>query len=137
MSTGLRTTFWVHAIVALVVGLAMLFIPSWVAGVFRFTDVNPLLIQVQGVLILTLGFSSLLAALAQRYEQVRIVAEMEIFYTAVAIVVGLYALLFAAAPATIWGLIIVWAIFLVAFGYFVLQERAHPHVVATPPPAYR
>jgi hypothetical protein len=137
MSTGLRTTFWVHAIVALVVGIVMLFIPNWVAGIFRYTDVNPLLIQGQGVLILTLGVASLLAALAQRYEQVRIVVEMEIFYTAVAIVAALYVLLFAAAPVTYWGLIVVWAIFLVAFAYFALQERAHPHAAATPPPAYR
>jgi hypothetical protein len=137
MSTGLRTTFWVHAIVALVVGIVMVVIPNWVAGILRFTDANPLLIQGQGVLVLTLGVSSLLAAIAQRYEQVKIVVEMEIFYTAAAIIGALYALLFAAAPVTFWGLIIVWAIFLVAFGYFALQERRQPHAAATPPPAFR
>jgi hypothetical protein len=52
-------------------------------------------------------------------------------------VAALYVLLFAAAPVTYWGLNVVWAIFLVAFAYFALQERAHPHAAITPPPAYR
>lgn len=124
MSTGLRTTFWLHAIVAAVFGIAYLFFPSFVTDFFGFETMDPFVMQIFGAATLGLGFASALAALATRLERVEIVMEMEVAYTALALIVCLYALIFAGAPAMVWLGAAIFAIFFVAFGYYYLQTRS-------------
>ena len=124
MSTGLRTTFWLHAIVAAVFGIAYLFFPSFVTDFFGFEPMDPFAMQLYGAATLGLGLASVLAALATRLEQVAIVIEMEVAYTALALLVYLYTVIFAGGPAMVWLGAALFAIFFVAFGYYYLQTRS-------------
>jgi hypothetical protein len=139
MSNGLRTTFWVHAFVALVIGIALVLAPVWTMDLLGWDLLEPPLMQLYGVTIIALGVSSLLAALAHRWEEVRVVAYTEVFFTAAAVLMFLYLMFIsdAAIPGLTWALAILYALFFVAFGYFALQERAKTHAVEPPKPAYR
>jgi hypothetical protein len=136
MSTGLRTTFWVHAIVAVVFGIGYLFAPAFVADLFEIDPFDPFVTHLYGAAVLGLGFSSILAALADRWEQVRIVTEMEVALTLFSVLVCLYALFFADASAMIWVAVGLFGVLFLLFGYFYLQERS-AHAVTPGTPALR
>jgi hypothetical protein len=123
MSTGLRTTFWLHAIVAFVFGIGYLFAPIFVGDLFGIDPVDPFITRLYGAAMLALCGSSVLAAMADRLERVDIVLKMEVGYTLLALLVCLYAIFFASAPAITWVAVAIFAIFFVAFGYYYLQTR--------------
>jgi hypothetical protein len=136
MSTGLRTTFWLHALVAAVFGIAYLFFPAFVTDFFGFEPADPFVMQLFGAATLGLALSSVLAALAKSLDQVEIVLRMEVGYTILSLLVCLYVLFFAGAPTLLWLGAAIFAVFAVAFGYYAWQTRA---VVRTEPgtPALR
>lgn len=139
MSNGLRTTFWFHAFVAIVMGAAMILAPVWTMNLLGWDLLEPPLLQLYGVTLMALGVSSLLAALAHHWEEVRVVAYTEVFFTSAAILMFVYLMFFsdAAIPRLTWALAILHALFFVAFGYFTLQERARLQTVEPGKPAYR
>jgi O-antigen/teichoic acid export membrane protein len=124
MSTGLRTTFWLHAIVALVFGIGYLFVPDFVTDFFKFQPVDPFIMHLYGAATLALGLSSILAALAVNYERVDIVLKMEVAYTLMAVLVCLYSIFFNNAPTMTWVAVAIFAVFLVLFGYYYLATRS-------------
>lgn len=133
MSTGLRTTFWIHALVAAVFGLGYLFAPAFVAGIFDIDPFDPFVTRLYGAAILGLGASSVLAALAKRWEQVAIIVETEVVFTLLSVAVCLYAIFFAGASAMIWVAVGLFAVLFLLFGYYYLQERTvHASEPGTP-----
>jgi hypothetical protein len=124
MSNGLRTTFWVHAFVAIVFGLGYIFVPEFVAGLFNLEIGDPLFIWLYGAATIALGVASVMAALSKTFERVDIVLQMEVVYTLLAVIVGLYAIFFAQAPALVWIGVAIFALFLVAFGYYYIVTRS-------------
>jgi hypothetical protein len=124
MSNGLRTTFWVHALVAIVFGFGYIFVPEFVTGLFNIELGDPFLAQLYGAATIALGFSSILAAMSKTFERVDIVLQMEVVYTLLAVLGGLYAIFFAQASALLWIGVAIFAIFLVAFGYYYVVTRS-------------
>jgi O-antigen/teichoic acid export membrane protein len=139
MLTGLRVTFWVHTLVALVMGLLLIFAPGWTMNAWGSELLDEPLVELYGAAIVGLGVASLLAALARRWEEVRITAYMEVTYTAVASLLGVYLMFFSDAvlPTLTWLLVVMYALFFIAFGYFTLAERTRPHEVESGTPAFR
>lgn len=135
MTNPLRTTFWVHALVAAIIGLAMVFAPTWTGDLMRWEAVDTTMTQLYGVAVLALGFCSALCALARRWEQVAIPVSMEIFFTVAGIALVIYQFAVGVVPVTMWIIVALWAAFLVAFGYFALQ--AHPSEAEGQTPAFR
>lgn len=135
MTNSLRTTFWAHALVAAVFGLAMAFAPNWFGNLIRWDTVDVPMAQLYGVAILAFGFSSALCALASRWEQVALPVSMEIFFLVASIAMALYGFSAGLIPLTMWIVVAIWAVFLVAFGYFALQ--AHPSEAEGQKPAFR
>lgn len=136
MSTGLRTTFWLHAVAAIVFAIGYLFLPTFVVDFFGLEPIDPNFMALYGAATLALGLSSVLAALAKDWEHVAIIAETEVIFTALSVVVCLYAVLFAGASTMVWLAAALFGVFLLLFGYFAWQERS-VHAVTPGTPAMR
>lgn len=124
MSNGLRTTFWLHALVAIIFGLGYIFLPDFVTGLFNIELGDPFIAQLYGAATIALGVSSILAAMSRTFERVDIVLQMEVVYTLLAVLGGLYAIFFAQGSAMLWLGVAIFAIFLLAFGYYYLVTRS-------------
>lgn len=136
MSGGLRTTFWLHALVTLVFGIGFLFAPAFVANIFEIDPFDPFVTRLYGAAMIGLCASSVLAALAKVWEHVAIITQTEVVFTFVSVLVCLYALFFVGAPVIIWLVVALFAVFFLLFGYFYLQERT-AHVTQPGTPALR
>lgn len=136
MSTGLRSTFWLHAVVASVFGLAYLFFPSIVVDLFELEPGDPIVLRLLGVTTLALGISSVLAALTHNLERAQIVLEMEVAYTIMATAVCLVTILIGGVAPILWVGVALFGIFMLLFGYFFLQSRMS-HRVEPGQPALR
>jgi hypothetical protein len=122
ISSGLRTLFLVHFIVALIFGLADLLIPATFMGWFGMTvpDVNPY--RLVGAAVLAFGASSWLGYKAAGWDDVRIIVQTEIVWTVLASVVLLYGVLFAGLAAAFWINAIIMIVFAIAFIYFYSKK---------------
>jgi len=120
--SGLKTTFLVHVIVGLVFGLIYLLIPALFGKTtgWPMPDVYPY--RIIGAAILAFTASSWLAYRAPVWDKVRIVVQLEIVWTVLNVLVGLWGLLFAGYPAIGWVNIVTMGAFAVAFGYFYRRE---------------
>lgn len=121
-SQGLKTTFIIHFIVALLFGLGFLFIPATVGSWYGMTVQEPETYRLLGAALLGLAVSSLLAYSAQTWESVRIVVIMEIVWTILGTLVALYAIFFMSYPALWWINAIILAAFAVAFSWFYFRK---------------
>jgi hypothetical protein len=122
MSTGLRTTFLIHVIVAGIFGLALLFVPEWwlsLQGV-SVPVVEPY--RLIGAAALAFATSSWLAYRAGVVEKVKIIVQMEIVWTILATIVFLWGLLSGVLPMS--GVVnsIIMAAFSVAFIVFYPRD---------------
>lgn len=123
MLSGLKLTFLAHAIVAFVLGIGLYVIPEMLATWVNWAPVDSTMTRFYGAAVLGLGVSSWLGYRAMRWDEVRILTEMEIAYTLLAIVAGLYAVLIAGAPVFTWVTILILVIFSGAFIYFYRADE--------------
>ena len=124
MSKGLRITFLIHAIVALVFGGLLFLRPvSW-ALLVNWTPFDGDMTRIYGAALLALAFGSWLGYRAKRWEEVRILVLMEIVLTVLSAVGELWGLLFRYTPAFAWVAVVVWAAFAAAWIYFYLRRPA-------------
>jgi hypothetical protein len=122
LSQGLKTTFLIHFIIALLFGLGFLLIPDIVGNYYGLVVQEPEIYRLLGGAMLGFGVSSWLSYKASDWESVRIVVAMEIFWTALGALVMLYALIFAGFPALGWLNAVIFAAFATVFGWFYFQE---------------
>ena len=122
LTQGLKTTFLVHFIVAILFGLGFLLIPIAVGRVFGLNVQEPETYRLLGGAMLGFAASSWLAYKATSWESVRIVVVMELVWTILGTIVMLYALLFAGFPALGWINAVILAAFALAFGRFYFQS---------------
>jgi len=115
---GLRITFLVHFIVALIFGLTYLLIPDVWGNLVGWPALDPVINRILGAALLGYGVSSILAYRETAWEKVIIVVRAEIVWTTLGALVMLYALLFAGAPAIGWLNAVLLAGFAVAFSVF-------------------
>lgn len=117
ISKGLKTTFLVHAIVGIVLGLAYLLIPGTVGSLMNWDMTNPAY-RLLGAAVIAFGVSSWLAYQANSWKQVKIVVQMELVWTVLGALVALWGLLAGVFPLAGWLNFVLLAGFAVAFGYF-------------------
>ena len=151
ISSTLRYTFLVHAVVAFVLGILLLLIPGrtlgllgWVPDFVHLPDstqavpggtfVDPVFTRLVGAALLALGFSSLRACLgpgfslrgaSRPWSQVILLVEMEVVYCllgAVAFLAG-YILRQRPFPIVGWASFIVLVAFAVVFGLSLRSFR--------------
>lgn len=102
MPQGLKITFLVHAIVALVFGVVMYLIPAMWATFVNWVPFDPGMTRGYRAAMLALAISSWLGYRAVRWEQVRTVVQMEIGFTVLGTLGALYEALFAGGPSFLW-----------------------------------
>ena len=124
MSQGLKTTFLIHAIVALVFGIALYVIPGTFLGWVGWKAFDGNMSRAFAAALLALAVSSWFGYRAARWEEVRIVVQMEIAFTVLGAVAGLYGFFVKSAPVFIWVTIVIWVAFAAAWIYFYSRAKA-------------
>ena len=122
ISQGLKTTFLVHFIVALLFGLSFLFMPVLVGSWYGLNVQEPDTYRLLGTAMLGFAVSSWFAYRATDWESVRILVVMELVWTVLGTLVMLYALLLAGFPALGWLNAVILGAFALAFGRFYFQK---------------
>ena len=123
ISSGLKITFLIHFIVALVFGLVFLIYPQLWGSLAGMQILAHELYRMLGAVMLALGVGSWLAYRAKIWESVRIIVLTEISWTAMAAVIILYYLIRHSFPALYWLPALLMAGFAVAFAYFYFKNR--------------
>ena len=124
MSRGLKITFLIHAIVALVCGVVLYLQPGLWATLVQWTPFDGNMTRIYGAALLALAVSSWFGYRAARWDEVRILVLMEIALTVLSTVGGLWGLLFRGAPAFGWVSVVIWVVFAVAWIYFYVNRPA-------------
>ena len=124
MSQGLKTTFLIHAIVALVFGIVLYLVPGTFLDLVGWKAFDGNMSRAFAAALLALAVSSWFGYRAARWEQVRIVVQMEIAFTLLGAVAGLYGFFVRNAPAVIWVAIVIWVAFAAAWIYFYSRAKA-------------
>lgn len=135
ISTGLRTTFLVHMIIAAVLGIALLIIPGrtltllgWVPRTFEVpqteltapgtTFVDPVISRVLGAALLALAVSSFQGWRARKWDEVALLVQLELAFS----ILGFIAILGGwfnmdrAMPVIGWVLMLTLIVFAAAWG---------------------
>jgi hypothetical protein len=115
---GLKVTFLVHFVVALIFGLVYLLIPQTYAAAIGWPEIDTDLARVLGAALLGFATSSILAYRETAWEKVIIVVRMEIVWTVLGALATIWGLLFGGLPAIAWLNAVLLAAFAVAFGVF-------------------
>jgi hypothetical protein len=124
MSQGLKSTFLIHAIVALVFGIVLYVIPGTLLDLVGWKAFDGNMTRAFAAALLALAVSSWFGYRAARWEEVRIVVQMEIAFTVLGAVAGLYGFFVKGAPVLIWVAIVIWVAFAAAWIYFYSRARA-------------
>jgi hypothetical protein len=122
ISSGLRLLFLVHFIFGLVFGLLYLFIPGTFLGWLNVPVQDALPDRIIGAAVLAFSASSWFCYMNPEWERVKFVILAEIVWTVLNVLVNLYALIFAAAPAANWVSVVLMAGFAAAFIYFYYKK---------------
>ena len=123
ISSGLKITFLIHFIVALIFGLLYLFLPQVLGNLAGVQIVEHNMYRMLGAAILAFGLSSFLAYQAKNWESVRIVVVMEILWTVLATAITLYYLLRWSFSPIYWLVAIMMAVFAALFTIFYFQNK--------------
>ena len=125
ISSGLKTTFLVHAIIAVLFGLGYLLIPATVGAWYGFSATDPAVWEVWRVLgaaLIGFAMASWWGYRASDWSQVAIVVQMEIVWTVLGALATIWALVAGLFPVMGWVNVVLLVIFAVAFGYFYSRK---------------
>lgn len=125
ISRGLKLVFWADVIICGLSNLCGLLIPEAFAGVLGITTREPAMLRLIGAAGLALTAGPLFALRETAWHRVKIVVQMHVVWTVLGAVVFAWGALFAGLPAGVWGLVLLFAVFAVAFVvFYIRQERA-------------
>jgi hypothetical protein len=120
---GLKITFLVHFVVAVVFGAGFLLIPDMLTGMLGARTVEPSTFRLVGAAMLAFAASSWLAYRQPVWEKVKIVVQLEIVWTILGVLAMLYGLIFEGLPAADWMNVVILGAFAVAFIFFYSRRR--------------
>lgn len=118
-SRGLKVTFFVHTIIASIMGGVLLLIPVIFGNLVNW-DMSDVAYRIVGAAMLSCGFSSFLGYKAELWGQVKIVIEAKVSLMFMAAIVLLWALLDGSIPPFGWLFFVVLAGFAIVFGSFLI-----------------
>jgi len=120
---GLKITFLVHFVMAVVFGAGFLLIPDMLTGMLGARTVEPSTFRLVGAAMLAFAASSWLAYRQPVWEKVKIVVQIEIVWTVLGVLATLYGLIFEGLPAADWMNVVILGAFAVAFIFFYSRRR--------------
>ena len=126
ISKGLKALFIVHGASALVAGFMYLVMPFKWAELSNYGPTDQVFLRYFGAITLALSFKHWVCLYAKAWSEVRIIVMMEVVWTLLATLLGLYLALFAiiTAPASlIWLNTVIFAAFFIAWTYFYVKYR--------------
>jgi len=123
MSRSLRITFLVHAIVAFLMGVPLLVAPGRWLSLFGWAPIDPLMSRMFGAALLAMAWSSVRGYLAEGWDQVEIVVELEAVFTVLASIGLLRHLLIGTWPWYTWTILGIFGLFAVAWIYHLVKKR--------------
>jgi hypothetical protein len=109
---------------SLAFGLVLYLVPDTWAALVNWKPYDPAVTRIYAAALLALSVSSWLGYRAARWDEVRIVVQMEIVVTVLGGLIGLYAALLAGAPQFIWVSVVLYLGFAVAWVYFYRQAQS-------------
>ncbi len=112
--TSLQYWFKIHFLVDILFALPLIITPSWILSLFGFTDITPLLARLVGAALATIGVTSLFTKTKEQFE---IMLTLKIIWSVTAII-GLLWSLAEGAPASIWGIVMVFVFFSGVWVYY-------------------
>jgi hypothetical protein len=120
---GLKITFVVHFVLAVVFGLVFLLIPEMFGGMMGAPIKEPSTFRLVGAALIAFGASSWFAYRETVWERVKIVVQMEIVWTILGVLATLYGLIFEGLPVGDWMNVVILGAFAVAFIFFYSRRR--------------
>jgi len=123
MSSSLKITFLLHAIVAFLLGLLLLAAPGRSLLFLGWDPIDPLMSRMLGAALLALSWSSIRGYMADSWDQVEIVVELEAAFTVLASVGLIRHLLVGSWPWYAWTTFIVLALFAVAWIVHLVKQK--------------
>ena len=123
MSKALKTTFLIHAVVAVLFGLPLLIVPGRLLIWLDWAPIDPIISRLLGAALLALAWSSFRGWRATDRSQTQILVEMEAAFTVLGCVALLRHLLVANYPAIVWAVFVILLVFAVAWIVFLVQNR--------------
>jgi hypothetical protein len=124
ISKLLKLTFLIHFFVSIIFGLAFTVIVELYLGFigWPYPD-DPITGRILGAMFLGLGAASLLAWRETRWENVKIIVQMEIVWLVIGIVVHFWGIFTLALPFMMWVQVVILIVFLVAFTWFYFDQE--------------
>ena len=122
MPKSLRYTFGVHALVALLLGAALLLAPGRFLGLFGWAPVDPLLSRVLGAALIALAWTSFRGYRASSRAQVALLIEAEAAFCVLASVGILRHILASNWPWYVWTMLVVFILFAVAWVWALFRK---------------
>jgi hypothetical protein len=122
MSRSLRIIFGIHALVALVLGAALLIAPGRFLGLFGWAPVDPLLSRVLGAALLALAWSSFRGWRATERGQVALLIELEAVFCVLACAGLLRQMIGYVYPWYVWTMLGVFALFAIAWIWALVRK---------------
>jgi hypothetical protein len=126
ISKGLKALFVVHGVSALVAGFMYLVMPFKWAELSKYGPIDQVFMRLFGAITLALSFKDWMCLYAKAWAEVRIIVMMEVVWTLLATLLGLYLAMFAVitAPVSlIWLNTVIFAAFFIAWTYFYIKYR--------------
>jgi len=123
MPKALRVTFLIHAIVAILSGAPLLLAPGRFLGWLGWAPVDPLLSRVLGAALLAIAWTSFRGWQQADRADVATLVEMELTFAVLACAGLLRHLLKANYPAVVWLMFAIFAIFAMAWLFFLVRRR--------------
>ena len=122
MSKTLRTTFLVHAILALVLGVPLLILPGQFLGeMLRWKPMDPLISRLLGAALLAFAWGSLRGWQATDRAQIRTLLEIEAVFTVLGSIGILRHLLISSYPLVVWVAFFMLVVFAIIWIVFLIK----------------
>lgn len=125
ISSGLKTTFFIHFIITSVVGVQHVLAPRWWTDLAGMEITITVTWRIIGAAVIGFAVSSFLAYKAEFWEQVRIVVIMEIIWSVIAALVIIWGIFIEEVPPLEWLNVALLICFAFLFTFYFIKMRTN------------